>query len=177
MDKVKKSLVSIMFSCTRNIALAVAGLYLLFLLLCVVQDNWASINASIISFINSFKPLKDFLFAHLGKIFIGWVIISLWLVCVFIKMEENEIKDSTLLNFISFLLFPIGSIMFFMVPFQLGMEWFPINIISCLVSFALFVFSIGLVAVFFSEDIVKKLEIETPLDIEAPEQLELFEKK
>jgi uncharacterized membrane protein YhfC len=92
-------------------------------------------------------------------------------------MEENEIKDSTLLNFISFLLFPIGSIMFFMVPFQLGMEWFPINIISCLVSFALFVFSIGLVAVFFSEDIVKKLEIETPLDIEAPEQLELFEKK
>ena len=171
MDKVKKSLGSIMFSCTCNVALAGIGFYLLYLLFGYLNDNWEPISTSIISFMNTFIPLKNFLFAHLGKIFIGWVIIALWVGCVSYKMDQNEIEESSILNFILFLLFPIGSILCFMIPFQLGWEWFPINIISFLAAVFLFLMSIALVGVFFSESSDEKVEINTP------EQLELFDKK
>lgn len=177
MEKVKKSLGSIMFSCTCNIVLALVGLYLLFLLLCVITDNWDTITTNIISFMATFIPFKDFLFEHLGKIFTGWVVLSLWLLCVFVKMEENEIKESKSLDFIGFLLFPIGSIILFMVPFKLGVEWFPINVISILAAFALSMFSIAILGVFFSEKNVEKSEAVEVSETDAPEQLELFDKK
>lgn len=171
MEKVKKSLGSIMFSCTCNIVLAGIGVYLLYLVFGYLNDNWTTISTSIVTFINTFIPLKNFLFEHLGKIFIGWVIIALWVGCVSYKMDQNEIEESSILNFILFLLFPIGSIMFFMIPFQLGWEWFPINIISFLSAVFLFFISIALVDIFFNEKPVEQI------DSDAPEQLELFDEK
>lgn len=171
MEKVKKSLGAIMLSCTCNLVLAGIGVYLLYLLFGYLNDNWETISTSIISFMTIFIPLKNFLFAHLGKIFIGWMIIALWVGCVSYKMDQNEIEESSILNFILFLLFPIGSIMFFMIPFQLGWAWFPINVMSFLASVFLFFMSIALVGVYFTEEPAKTTESD------APEQLELFDKK
>lgn len=147
MEKVKKSLGSIMLSCTGTMVLAGLWLYLLYLLFGYISDNWEPISASIISFMTLFIPLKNFLFAHLGKIFIGWSILALWLLCVCVKMEENEIKESNIINCIGFLMLPVGSIMFFMIPFQLGWEWFPVNVFSILASFVLLAFFIGLICI------------------------------
>jgi len=177
MEKVKKSLSSIMLSCTFNIVLTGVVFYLLYLLLGYISDNWNTISTSIISFMNLFIPLKNFLFAHLGKIFIGWSIFALWLLCVCVKMEENEIKESGIINFIGFLMLPIGSIVFFMIPFALGWEWFPVNVFSILASIVLLVFFIGVICIFFGLDTGDQPENVESTDIDAPEQLELFDKK
>lgn len=177
MEKIKKSLSSIMLSCTCNIVLAGIGFYLLYLLFGYINDNWNPISASIISFMNLFIPLKNFLFAHLGKIFVGWLITALWIGCVTYKMEQNGIEESSILNFILFLLFPIGSIVFFMIPFALGWEWFPVNVFSILASIVLLVFFIGVICIFFGLDTGDQPENVESTDIDAPEQLELFDKK
>jgi hypothetical protein len=177
MEKVKKSLGSIMLSCTCNVVLACIGFYLLYLLFGYLNDNWETISTSIMSFMTTFIPLKNFLFAHLGKIFIAWSILALWVLCVGMKMEENEIEESSILNFILFLMLPVGSIIFFMIPFQLGWKWFPVNVLSISASFVLLVFFIAVICIFFDLDTVDNKENSEGTDIDAPEQLELFDKK
>lgn len=157
--------------------LAVAWLYLLYLLFGYISDNWETISTSVISFMTLFILLKNFLFAHLGKIFIGWSILALWLICVSVKIEENEIKESGIIDFLLFLMTPTGFIMFFMIPFQLGWEWFPVNVVSILASLVLFFFFIGGICIFFGFDPDEKTKNTESPDIDAPEQLELFDKK
>lgn len=177
MGKVKKSLGSIMLSCTGTMVLAGILFYLLYLLFGYISDNWNTISTSIISFMTTFIPLKNFLFEHLGKIFIGWTILALWLLCVCVKMEENEIKESSVINFICTLMLPIGAIVFFMIPFQLGLEWFLVNVFSIFASFFLLLLFIGVICIFFGLDTADNKENSEGTDIDAPEQLELFDKK
>ena len=173
MEKVEKSVSSVMFSCTKNVILAVAGVYLLCLLYGVLDSNSDSIFAffdSIFSHIGNFlAPAKVFLIEHLGTFFIGWIISVLWVVCVSIKLESNSINLPIVFNIFSALLVPIGCILFFMASCKLDSIF---SFFSAVISFFLLLFSIGLLAVIFFDDESEAVDTESK-----PVQLELFDKK
>lgn len=116
MEKVNDSFSSVMFSCTKNVLLTIAGICLVYFSFLLVTDNWTSISNNIMAFLTIFNPIKTFLFEHLGKIFIGWLILSVWSGCIIYKIETADviIKTPMALNALAFMLIPTGSMVFFM---------------------------------------------------------------
>lgn len=117
MEKVNDSFSSIMLSCTKNVLLTIAGICLVYFSFVLVTNNWTSITNNIMSFLIIFNPIKTFLFEHLGKIFIGWLILSVWSGCIFYKIETSDfiIQTPTALNALLFMLIPTGSLIFFLL--------------------------------------------------------------
>lgn len=168
--EVEKSMMSIMFSCTKNVILIIAAVYLLYLAGSFIDTNWASVVSivtTVIMHINAFfEPIIAFLFEHLGTIFIGWLICSLWVFCVVFKLEMNSMNTPTIIYVFAGLLVPIGCVLFFMATCMLD----SIASFFCgVLTFIMFLLSIGVVCAVFCDDGVITSD-------ESPAQLELFDK-
>jgi hypothetical protein len=173
MDKVEKSISSVMFSCTRNVIIAVAGVYLLYLIYGVLDNNSDSIFSAfafVFSHIGSFfAPIKSFLIEHLGKFFIGWIISILWIICVIVKLESNSIAIPNFFNLFAALLVPVGCILFFMAACKLDSG---LGLLSGIIAFIFLLFSIGIMGALLFDDEAAVVKTDN-----APVQLELFDKK
>lgn len=168
----EKTVSSVVFSCTMNIALTIGAVYLAYLSLVWSYQNWSMITSSVSSFFLIFKPAKDFLVSHIGKLFITWAIITVWCKCVLSKLDsENLMYDTVIIDILIFLVPFLGFIVFGLVPFKLDNSWMFINVVSGIISFALFVFWIGIAYVFLESKFSKK-EYVTVME-SSPEQLNL----
>lgn len=167
MEKVNDSFSSVMMSCTKNVLLTIAGICLVYFSFLFVTDNWTSISNNFMSFLMIFKPLKTFLFEHLGKIFIGWLILSVWSCCILYKIEVSDvtIKTPAALSALAFMLIPTGSLILFMSATVLD-SWF-ISAVCVIIAFLmLFTFLIISSCLLFPGTL-------TPVE-SSPEQLDLF---
>jgi hypothetical protein len=177
MDEVKKSVTSVMLSCTKNVLLAVAGIYLFYLSVGFIANNWSSVAnvwsiivTNVSSFMTVFVPFKDFLFEHLGKIFTGWLILFVWTLCIIVKLEYHNTDVPTVFPVLFFMLVPVGSIILFMVASASTDD--ALTVFSIFFGILLSCFFLLLCGVFLNPDpVVPKKQVNSP------KQLELFEKK
>lgn len=167
MEKVNDSFSSIMFSCTKNVLLTIAGICLVYFSFVLVTNNWTAISNNIMSFLMIFTPIKTFLFAHLGKIFIGWLILSVWSGCIFYKIETSDfiIQTPTALNALLFMLIPTGSLIFFLLA-NVFEVWLVSAVCVIIAFLMLFTFLIISSCLLFPGTL-------TPVE-SSPEQLDLF---
>lgn len=176
MDKAKKSMLSVMLSCTKNVLIAVAIFYLLILFFGFLDDQKAIIGnffsivmTYIVSFFAIFIPVKNFLFEHLGKIFVGWLLISIWSLCVVIKLDNNKIKVPYIFNVILCLSVPIGAVICLMVTASSAPEG--ARILTFICGFILSILSVIFFIVWvMPEPPSRKIENNKP------KQMELFDK-
>lgn len=171
--EVEKNTMSILFSCTKNVLLMIGAVYLLYFVGGLVVDNWTTISASIFSGVSFavthiqsfFKPVMSVLFEHLGTIFIGWLICSLWTFCVFYKFESSELLITPkAICVMAAVLVPIGSIIFFMISYI-----FPsiLSFLAAVVGLIFLFVSIGIIGVVFFDNGTITYD-------ETPQQLDLF---
>jgi hypothetical protein len=171
--EIEKNTMSILFSCTKNVLLTIGAVYLLYFVGGLVVDNWTTISTSIISGVSFvathihsfFKPVMAVLFEHLGTIFIGWLICSLWTFCVIYKFESSELLITPKAIYVmAGVLVPIGSVIFFMISYI-----FPsiFSFLAAVFGLILFFVSIAIIGVVFFDN-------GTITYYETPQQLDLF---
>ena len=171
--EVEKNTMSILFSCTKNVLLTIVAVYLLYFVGGLVVDNWTTISASIISGLtfaithiqSFFKPIMAVLFEHLGTIFIGWLICSLWTFCVLFKFESSgTLITPKAIYVMAGLLVPVGSVVFFMVSYILTSV---LSFLAAVVGLVLLFVSIAIIGLVFFDNGTVTYD-------ETPQQLDLF---
>lgn len=171
----EKTVNSILFSCTLNIALIIGGVYLAYLSLVWTYQHWSMIAGSVASFFLMFKPAKDFLVSHLGKLFIVWSVMTAWFLCLNSKLDKANLDfDSVAMNITDIFMFLVpflGFIVFGTVPFKLDSSLILISVISSVISFVCCLFWICIVGMHL-ENIFSKKEYGTVMEAN-PEQLKL----
>lgn len=175
MEKSKTSIGKVMFSCTKNIVLAVIIFYLICLFFSFIDDHWSTISQAMISFFLIFKPIKIFMLEHLGKIFLGWLVICSWSVCVAMKLDKHKIPYPKFLDGILFSLFPSACLILFMAAIHPSTGFLGLFLGVCGVLLTLF--TIMIILSFFFEDLFEvEKDKNLPKGKQAPQQLDLFDK-
>lgn len=171
--EVAKTTMSIMFSCTKNVLLTIGAAYLLYFVGGLVVDNWTTISASIFSGVSFavthihsfFKPVMAVLFEHLGTIFIGWLICSLWTFCVIYKFESSGLLITPKAIYVmAGVLVPIGCVIFFMISYILPSIF---SFLAAVVGLILFFVSLAIIGLVFFDNGTITYD-------ETPQQLDLF---
>jgi FtsH-binding integral membrane protein len=108
MKKVNDKVNSAVMSSTKNVLLAVVGIYLLYLLGSFISNNG-------FSFETVFPQIKEFAFENLGKFFVGWLIIFAWTICTMVKLDKTNTGIPKVFSILFFATTLIGSIILFMV--------------------------------------------------------------
>lgn len=171
-----KTILSVVFSCTRNVGLGVLALYLVYFLGSVISSNWNNIWPNIVDFsqlVSQFVvPVIDFIAAHIFIFFSADFILFLWLLCIIVKLEDKHIQPSFFVYVLLFTLILFFGIllMIYAANILTGMFAALAGILSCVM---LAFFGCGIITCIVDDDLnANKTTSSTDI---SPKQLDLFD--
>jgi len=165
-----KIVLSIIFSCTKNVILAVLGLFLCYFLLNKITNNWSSIWGGIVGFSQLWIPVVNFAAEHMLALLIPNVLLFVWLICIVTKLENKEIKIPSILYILLFLLLLSSGALLLISGIKLLSSIF--SFFACILGVVILFLSTCIIISFIVELCSTKEPVETQ---NSPQQLDLFE--
>ena len=164
-------------SCTKNIALLVLGIYLLYLLVGSIINNWNDIGSAINNVWLFLTPAYNFLLKNIWIILATTWILTLWLFCIICKLEDH-MRVPSIFTVLFIILLLSGILLLLMAS---SVTTGGLSFICAAVSLTLLVL-FGLCSIFYICDRIDgkynhKDNSDQLVTSPEPEQLELFDDK
>lgn len=164
-------------SCTKNIALLVLGIYLLYLLVGSIINHWNDIGSAINNVWLFLTPAYNFLLKNIWIILATTWILTLWLFCIICKLENHMYVPSIFTTLFVILL--LSGILLLLMASRVttGGLSFTCAVVSLTLLVLFCMFSLFYICDRIDEKYNQKDNSDQLITPPEPEQLELFDDK